>query len=236
MDVLPFTRPLIGDELPPAQPAELARAELPLAFVQVLPQGQVRQEIRAPVVETGMQRRRHLPFLRRPFPGVLDRKAGGDHQHLVEAPEPGRLQHHAPEARVQRHLGQLAPDLGEAPAGGAGRPRLVSPGARRLPSAKRAQLLQKGYAVFHIALVRRVHKGKIFDLPEAYGRHLQDHRRQVGAQDFRLGERAPGIEVLFRIEPDADTGPRRPQRPARWLAEACEMASMGNRCTLVRRL
>ena len=26
----------------------------------------------------------------------------------------------------------------------------------------------------------------------------------------------------------------RPQRPARWLAEACEMASIGSRCTLVR--
>ena len=29
-------------------------------------------------------------------------------------------------------------------------------------------------------------------------------------------------------------GPTRPQRPARWLAEACEIASMGRRCTLVR--
>ncbi len=28
----------------------------------------------------------------------------------------------------------------------------------------------------------------------------------------------------------------RPQRPWRWLAEACEIGSMGSRCTLVRRL
>ena len=26
----------------------------------------------------------------------------------------------------------------------------------------------------------------------------------------------------------------RPQRPARWLAEACEIGSIGSRCTLVR--
>jgi hypothetical protein len=31
-------------------------------------------------------------------------------------------------------------------------------------------------------------------------------------------------------------GATRPQRPARWAAEACEIGSIGSRCTLVRRL
>jgi hypothetical protein len=75
------------------------------------------------------------------------------------------------------------------------------------PSAKRAQFLQEGDAVFHIALVRRVHKGKVLYLAQSYGRHLQDHRSQVRAQDFRLGERAAGVEVFFRVEPHADARP-----------------------------
>src|SRR5690606_40421350 len=36
-----------------------------------------------------------------------------------------------------------------------------------------------------------------------------------------------------RMQMPSDT---RPQRPLRWFAEACEIGSIGNRCTLVRKL
>ena len=40
-------------------------------------------------------------------------------------------------------------------------------------------------------------------LPEPERGHLQDDRRQVGAQDLRLGELRAGVEVLLRVQPDA---------------------------------
>jgi hypothetical protein len=58
--------------------------------------------------------------------------------------------------------------------------------------------------------------------------HLQDDGGEVGAQDLGLGEGRARLEVLLRIQPDRDAGPTRPQRPARWLAEACEIFSMGS--------
>ena len=40
--------------------------------------------------------------------------------------------------------------------------------------------------------------------PRSQRRHLQDHRRQVGAQDLRVGELRARLEVLLRVQPDAD--------------------------------
>ncbi len=42
------------------------------------------------------------------------------------------------------------------------------------------------------------------DVAEAERRHLQDDGREVGAQDLRFGEGGPRLEVLFRVEADAD--------------------------------
>jgi hypothetical protein len=64
--------------------------------------------------------------------------------------------------------------------------------------------------------------------------HLQDHRRQVGAQDLRVGERRPGLEVLLGVQPDADAVREPAAAALALLAEACEIGSIGSRCTLVR--
>ena len=55
---------------------------------------------------------------------VLDRQPGGDHDRLLRAAELVRLQHHPPEARVDRQLRELAPERREAVsrAGGIGVP------------------------------------------------------------------------------------------------------------------
>ena len=207
--VLPFARPLVGDELPAAEPAELAGAELALALVQVVPQGEVGQEIRPGVAKAGVEDRGRVPFFRRALTRILNGKTGRDHQHLAQAPEAGGLEHHAPKAGVQRHLGQLTADVGEAPTRRARRRRRVrlSVAAWRFPFSERPQFFEKGDAVFDVAPVRWVHEGKILYLAQTDGRHLQDDRRQVRAQYFGLSERTPGLEVLLRIEPKADAGP-----------------------------
>ena len=46
--------------------------------------------------------------------------------------------------------------------------------------------------------------GKLLDLPEAQGGHLQDHRGEVGAQDLGVGELRAVEEVLLVVEADRD--------------------------------
>ena len=48
-------------------------------------------------------------------------------------------------------------------------------------------------------------EGKISDVAEPEGDHLQDHRREISAKDLRLGIFRPAHEVLFGIQPDGDT-------------------------------
>ena len=59
--------------------------------------------------------------------------------------------------------------------------------------------------------------GKPFDVAEAQGGHLQDHRGEVGAQDLRVGVARARREVVLGVEPDAyagrhSTGTARPLR------------------------
>ena len=42
--------------------------------------------------------------------------------------------------------------------------------------------------------------------PEPERGHLEDHAGQRGAQDLRLGELRPSLEVLLAVEPDRDAG------------------------------
>ena len=42
------------------------------------------------------------------------------------------------------------------------------------------------------------------DVAEAEVGHLQDHRREVGALDLRVGELRTGEEVLLRVQADGD--------------------------------
>ena len=69
---------------------------------------------------------------------------------------------------------------------------------------ERAQLLQQAHAVLNITLIGRFDEGKGGDIAQTQRRHLQDHRRQVGAQDLRIGKGRTAEEVIFRIETDTD--------------------------------
>ena len=66
------------------------------------------------------------------------------------------------------------------------------------------QLLEQRDAVAHLAAVGRFEKGERLDVPQPERGHLEDHAREVRAQDLRVGELRPRVEVLLRIEPNAD--------------------------------
>ena len=186
VQVLPLAHPQVVEELRLAPLAELVRGQLGLAFVQVAPEVEPGQEVGALVGEAAVELVGPLLLVGRALARVLDGQGGHDHQHLAGAAEPARLQQHPGQPRVGRDLGQLAPHRGQAPAvQGAQLPEEVDPG-------------------LDAARVGRVDEGEPGDVAQPQRGHLEDHRGQVGAQDLRLGELGPGLEVVLAVEPDAD--------------------------------
>ena len=53
---------------------------------------------------------------------------------------------------------------------------------------------------------RCLDKRKGLDVAETERLHAQDDFSEIGALDFRLGERRAGVEILLGIQPDADAG------------------------------
>ena len=142
---------------------------------------------------------------------VVHRQRGSDDQHLGQAARLLRRQQHAPDLRVERQLGQVLADRRQAA-------RLVD----------RVQLLQQVVAVGDHARRGRIDEGEIRHIAQLQRRHAQDDAGQRGAQNFRIGK-APGPgntrSEYRRMHTPAAT---RPQRPARWLAEACEIGSISS--------
>ncbi len=90
----------------------------------------------------------------------------------------------------------------------AGAPVAVARLLLRPRGAQGAQLAQEGDAVVDGPGVRRLHEREVLHIlgpaGDAHGGHLEDDGGEVGAQDFGIGERRPGLEVLLRVQPDGD--------------------------------
>lgn len=155
----------------------------------------------------------------RPFPRVRDAQRRGQNQHLPHASFGLGLQDHPAQPWVDRQPGKAAAELGD-----------------RAPAVERAELDQQLDAVADAAPVRRIEERELFDIADLQRRHLQQHGGEVRPQDLGLGVARPGREVLLRYNRMHTPGATRPHRPARWAAEACEMGSIGSRCTFRRRL
>jgi hypothetical protein len=123
-----------------------------------------------------------------------------------------------PEPRIERQPREPSTDLGQTP--------IVR---QRAELAQRA-LRHRGRS----APSGGSTNGKASMSPELQRMHLQDHGREVGALDLGLGEGRAREVVLFRIQPDRDAGADASAAPARWLALACEIFSMGRRCSRLR--
>ena len=174
--------------------AELVDRELVAALVQVAPEVEEGEEVRAVVGVAGVRLVGLGLLVGGPLANVLDRERRGDHDHLVGAAEPVGLEHHPAHPRVHGQLREPPAERGEVAAG------LV----------QRAQLLQQRDAVAHLAAIRRVQEREVLDVAEVDRRHLEDHGREARAQDLGLGEARALEEVLLAVEADRDAVGRAP--------------------------
>ena len=69
---------------------------------------------------------------------------------------------------------------------------------------ERCEFVEQVDAVGDAARIGRLDEGERRNVAEAERCHLQDDRRQVGAQDLRLGERGSLREILLAVETNAD--------------------------------
>jgi hypothetical protein len=74
---------------------------------------------------------------------------------------------------------------------------------------------------------RRFKEREGLDLAKLPGLEPQDDLSQIAPLDFRLGEWPARLEILLRVEPDAEAVGD-PAAALRWSALLCETASMGN--------
>ena len=186
-EVLPLAHAQVVEELGVAALAELVAGEAELLLAQVAPEVHEREEVGALVGEARVESVRLLALVGRPLARVDDRERGRDHDHLAGAAAAVALEHHPAEPRVDRQLREPAAE-------------------RRQPLAvvERRELLQQPDPVAHLAPVGRVEEREVLDVAEPRGGHLQDHRGEVRAQDLGVGEPRALVEVLLRVEPDAD--------------------------------
>ena len=160
-------------------------------------------------------------LLGRALAGVLDGQRGGDDHDLAGDDR------RPPSTIMRASRGSI---------GSCARARPISVSAA--VAVQRAELGQQLDAVAHRAGVRRVDEREARDVVgrgrDADRDHLQDHRRERRAQDLRLGELGPGVEVVLASRGGSRCRRRRGRSgPERWLADACEIGSIGSRCTLV---
>ena len=132
LEVLPLAHPQVVEELLLAHPPERAGAQVALLLLEVAPQVQPGQEVRALGLEPGVLLVRLRLELGRPLPRVLQGQRRRDDDHVAHAAEPLRLQDHPPQPRVDRQPRQPPPHLGQPRPLGPRRPRRP-PGASRGP-------------------------------------------------------------------------------------------------------
>ncbi|CAB4823577.1 unannotated protein [freshwater metagenome] len=188
--IVPLAHAQVVEVFATAQLAELAAVQRLLLFAQVVPQLHKRQEVAAGNLEAAVQFVGCNAMFGGALTRVLNAERSSDHQHLAHTAVAVGLQHHPPQAWVD----------GQA----------CEPCAQRCQplccSIDRAELLQKGVAVTDRARVGRIEEREGPHVAETEGRHLQDHRREVGAQDLGFRELGALGEVVLVVEADANTG------------------------------
>ncbi len=194
VDVLPLPDAHEVEELRTHLAPERPRRQRPLAGLQVVPQRHETEEVGPGNGEPGVQLPGRLLLAAGALADILDGQRGGDHHDLVDAGVALGLEHHAPEGGVEGQAGQPLPEPGQASVVGG------------TIGLERAELLEQGHAVGDVVPIGWLDEGEGLDITQPEGGHLQDDRRQVGAQDLRLGELGPGAVVVLGVEPDAHAG------------------------------
>ena len=120
----------------------------------------------------------------------MDGHGGNDDHDIIEAAVGIGLNEHAGHARIQWDAGKIAADGGER-----GLVLLVVEGA---------ELVEECETIADGLVLGRLDEGEFFDITELERNHLQDDAREVGAQDFRVGELGAAFKILFAVEADGD--------------------------------
>ncbi len=125
--------------------------------------------------------------LGRPLARILDAQERGDHQHRSQAARRLRRHQHARQFHVHRQARHLLADRGQVAL-----------------AVDRPQLGQMLPTVSDGPLIRRFKEREILDAAQAELQHAQDHPREAGTTDFRIGELRPCLEIGLCIQAIAD--------------------------------
>ena len=156
--------------------------------IRPLPQFHKEQEIRFLVGERLVGLISLLLLIVGAFPGILGGQCGHHNQGLAQHFLFCRRDQHSAQGGVQRETCQLPPQC-----------------CQRLLLCQRAQLIQQPVTIADQPAIRWFDKGKIFDPAQAQVCHLQNHRPQIGALNFRVGERRPIEKIVFVKQAETDT-------------------------------
>src|SRR5690606_17460010 len=189
MGLAPFAQAQVVEKVLPTPAAQLVLGQRLALLLESTPEIDEGRKIGVFIPPLGMGLIGRLLTFDRSFPRVLHRQGAGNDQHLVQTAEPGCFHQHPADARVHRQPRQL--------------PAFLSDAAVPLD---RTELLQEVEAVTDGAAFRWLDEGEILDPAQPQMQHLQDHRRQVGTQDLRVGKGRAAVEVLFAVQAHADTG------------------------------
>ena len=192
MEVLPFPDAQEVEVLALTHAPKAAAGQLLALFAEVPPQLHVGQEVRlrddeAPVLGVG-----GLPVLGRPFPWIGERHRGGDHEKVVETTQFVSGDEHPGDPGIDRDPRHRPADRGQ------------SRGPALARDGDGAEFGENTHTVADRAVVGRLDERELGDLTQFQRGHLEDDRREVGAQDLRVGEGRPGVEVVLAVETDAD--------------------------------
>ncbi len=187
VQIAPLDQAQIGHEVRAAAFDQPAMAEaLGERVGQELPQRKQAEEIRTLVAKAQVRLIGRLLLFQRPFARIGNRQRAGNDQHLGKATVVARGENHAPDARVDRQLRELATEGGEF-----------------APRVDGRELVQQLVAVGNGAGAGRLEKRKRRRLAQVERGHAQDDRCQGRAQDLGVGEARSGLEILLAIEPHA---------------------------------
>ena len=182
----PFAHAQEAEEVLLAPVAQLRLAQVLVRLTVGLPELQDADELRVRIGELGMCLVGGLAPVGGALARILDAEKGGDGQHRTQHAVAARGDQHACQRHVHRPARHGAADVGETTL-----------------AVHRAQLLQLLPAVGNGARVGRFQEREVLQPPEPERQHAQDHARQRGAQDFRIGIARPALEIVLRVEPEA---------------------------------
>ena len=117
----------------------------------------------------------------------MNRKSGGNHKHLVGDALIDRRKKHARKPRIKRQQTHRSSDVRQSTF-----------------RSRCAQLDECRTSIREHARAWRIDKREVLGLPEIQRLHLQNHTREIRAQNLRRRKRRARREIFLRIKPHGE--------------------------------